>query len=88
MYNQLSKHNVRAVKESQRYLGTVASKMVSKKLKGYKSPEYVESSNYVRTGTAMILKPDAEYYKNFPDNDSTLFVHHGIKAYIFLTNKL
>jgi hypothetical protein len=88
MHNQLTKYNRKAVKQYQRYLGKVASKFVSKKLKGYKSPEYVESSNYVRTGTAKILKPDTEYYQHFPDNDATLFVHHGLKAYIFLAEKL
>jgi hypothetical protein len=88
MHNQLTKHNRKAVKQYQRFLGKVASKVIEKKLKGYKSPEYFDSSNYVRTGSAIILKPDAEYYEKFPDNDSTLFVHHGLKAYIFLAKKL
>jgi hypothetical protein len=88
MHNQLDKYNRKAVKQYQRYLGKVASKFVSKKLKGYKSPEYYDSSNYVRTGNMVILKPDAEYYEKFPDNDTTLFVHHGIKAYIYLAQKI
>ena len=62
------------------FLGKVASKMVKKKLKGYQSPKYYKSKNYVRTGNMIVLKPDAEYYDKFPDNDSTLFVHHGIKG--------
>lgn len=88
MHNQLGKYNRKAVKKYQLFLGKVASKMVSKKLKGYKSPAYYESNNYVRTGNMTILKPDAEYYEKFPNNDSTLFVHHGIKAYIYLTEKM
>jgi hypothetical protein len=88
MHKQLGKYNRKAVKQYQRYLGKVASKMVSKKLKGFKNPEYYESNNYVRTGNMIILKPDAEYLKKFPDNDSTLFVHHGIKPYIYLAEKI
>ncbi len=88
MHNQLSKYNRKAVKKYQLFLGKIASRMVSKQLKGYKSPKYYESNNYVRTGNMIILKPDAEYMAKFPDNDSTLFVHHGIKAYIMLAQKL
>ena len=88
MHNQLSKYNRKAVQKYQLFLGKVASKMVEKKLKGHQSPKYYESNNYVRTGNMIVLKPDIEYNQNFPDNDSTLFVHHGIKAYILLTQKL
>jgi lipase (class 3) len=87
MHNQLTKYNRKAVKKYQLFLGKIASKIVERKIKGYKSPEYYKSSNYVRTGNMVILKPDAEYYEKFPDNDSTLFVHHGLKPYIYLTEK-
>ncbi len=88
MHNQLTKHNRRALKKYQLLLGTVASKMVSRKLKGFEPPKFYKSANYVRTGNMIILKPDEEYYKKFPDNDSTLFVHHGVLPYSYLTEKL
>jgi hypothetical protein len=89
LHRQLTKHNKKALKKYQLFLGKVASHVVSQKLKGFEAPKkYYESSNYVRTGNFVILKPDAEYYKKFPDNDSTLFVHHGILPYSYLAGKL
>lgn len=90
LHRQLTKHNKKALKKYQLFLGKVASKMVSQKLpKGFEAPKkYYESTNYVRTGNMVILKPDNEYYEKFPDNDTTLFVHHGLLPYIYLSEKL
>ncbi|HEY0091860.1 MAG TPA: lipase family protein [Flavobacterium sp.] len=87
MYKQLTKHNRKAVKRYQFFLGKFASKIISKQLKGFKDPEYFDSNNYVRTGNMHILPTDDEYFKKFPDSEKTLFVHHNIKAYLYLTDK-
>lgn len=90
MHTQLTKHNKKALKKYQLFLGKVASKLVSKKLKGFENPKYYDSNNYVRTGNMVILKPDDDYYKKFPDSDDQkkLFTHHGIQAYIYLAERL
>lgn len=88
MYNQLTKHNRKAVKKYKRFLGDIATRFIAKELEGYEKPEFQETFNYVRTGSPVILMPDAEYYKKFPDNDSTLFVHHGVIPYTYLAEKI
>ncbi|NMH27820.1 lipase family protein [Flavobacterium silvaticum] len=89
LYKQLTRNNKKALKKYKLFLGRVASRMVSKNLKGFEPPKnYYESTDYSRCGTPVILNPDEEYYKKFPDNDSTLFVHHGILPYSYLTEKL
>lgn len=88
VYNQLTKHNKKAMRRYQKYLGKVASKFVTKQLVGFKSPEYFESNHYVRTGNMIVLYPDTEYYTQFPDSDTNLFVHHSLQSYLYLTDQL
>lgn len=89
LYKQLTRSNKKALKKYKLFLGSIASKVVTKTLKGFQPPEqYYESTNYVRCGSPVVLQPDEEYYEKFPDNDSTLFVHHGILPYAYLTEKL
>lgn len=87
-YNQLSKHNQKAVKRYHTYLGKYASKMVAKNLNGFNPPEYYHSNNYVRTGTFIVLMPDEAYYKSFPDSETNVFVHHLFYPYLHLIDKL
>ena len=88
MHTQLTKHNRKAVERYQFFLGKIVSKMIIKKLPGFKNPEYYNSNHYVRTGNMIILKPDEGYFKDFPDNDETLFVHHNLLPYLTLAQKL
>lgn len=89
MYSQLTKHNHKAVKKYQLFLGKIASRMVEKSVPGYKSPEeFYNSSNYMRCGAMVILKADDAYYKKFPDNKEKLFTHHSLPAYLYLLDKL
>lgn len=90
LHKQLTKHNKKALRKYQLFLGTIASRLVAKKLTdGFVAPKnFYESTNYVRCGNFVVLKPDAKYYEKFPDNDATLFVHHGLLPYSYLTEKL
>ncbi|GEP51406.1 hypothetical protein FNO01nite_20780 [Flavobacterium noncentrifugens] len=88
MHSQLTKYNRKAVKRYQFFLGKIVSKMIVKKLPGFKNPEYYDSNYYVRTGNMIILKPDEAYFAAFPDNDETLFVHHNLLPYLTLAQKL
>lgn len=62
-YNQLDKPTGKAQRNSQKYLGGMTSKMVSKNIPGFASPDYFNSNNYVRTGATVVLLPNDEYYK-------------------------
>ena len=88
VYNQLTKHPIKAQKKYEKYLGDMASKFVTKQYPQFKAPEYYNSNNYVRVGTFIILKPDESYYQNYPENSKQYFTHHGIKPYILLAEKL
>lgn len=88
IYNQLNKSTQKAKKKYQKYLG----KMMAKLLKSYYSenfvPVYAPSNNYIRTGNFVILMPDQEYYRLFPDSRENLFVHHMLEPYLYLAEKL
>jgi len=88
MHTQLTKHNRKAVKRYQFFLGKIMSKMIVKKLPGFKNPEYADSNYYVRAGNMIILMPDEDYYKMYPNDDKKLFVHHNLLPYISLAEKL
>jgi hypothetical protein len=88
VYSQLTKHTLKAQKRYQKYLGKKTSKFVKSQLKGIKLPKYVDSNHYVRTGQFIVLEPDETYYKQFPDSETKVFVHHMIQPYIYLAEKL
>lgn len=88
VYNQLDKPTKKAQKNYEKYLGDMASKIIKQHLKDFTPPSYYNSNHYVRTGTTIVLLPDEEYYKQFPDDPSKLFPHHFHSAYLFLLDKL
>lgn len=88
VYSELTKYNRKAVKRYQTYLGKFVSKAIAKEIKGFEDPAYIHSNYYVRCGTAVILNPDADYYVHFPDDDKKILVHHSLKAYLHLLEKL
>jgi len=89
MHSQLTKYNRKALKKYKLFLGKIASRMVEKNVPGYKAPkDFYNSSNYMRCGNMIILNPDAEYYKKFPDIKDKIFQHHSLLAYLYLLDKL
>ncbi len=87
-YNQLDKPTRKAQRNFQKYLGGMASKMVSKQIPGFTPPSYYNSNNYVRTGATIVLLPDDGYYKTFVTDTSGIFVHHFLEPYLYLIDKL
>ena len=51
------------------------------------SPEYAPTSNYVRIGPTILLLPDDEYFKEYPDVKEHVFAHHGLEPYFLLAEK-
>ncbi|SDK13467.1 lipase family protein [Flavobacterium noncentrifugens] len=87
VYAQLTVYNRKAVKEYQTYLGKIVHKAIRKKVPGLENPDYIHSGYYTRCGTAIVLNPDEAYYRDFPDSDHSVLVHHNLKAYLYLLDK-
>jgi len=87
-YGKMKKPAKKAVKTYQKYLGDFVSKSVKKSLDGFDPPDYYPSSDYVRTGTTIVLYPDEEYYKKYHQDKNNAFINHGLIPYLFLANKL
>jgi hypothetical protein len=87
-YNQLDKPTRKAQRNFQKYLGGMASKMVSKNIPGFTAPDYYNSNHYVRTGATIVLLPDDAYYKIYNSDTANIFIHHLHKPYLFLLDKL
>lgn len=89
MFNKLDRPTRKAQRNYERYLGKKTAGMVQKSLKEYQSPAYFHSNDYVRTGAIVVLYPDADYYKLYPNTDDTqLFIHHFHQPYLYLLDKL
>ncbi|WP_353182502.1 lipase family protein [Parapedobacter lycopersici] len=84
VYNRLNKPTIRAQRNYEKFLGKMTSKMVKNTLPGYVPPDYYSSNHYVRTGATVVLMGDEAYYKRYPDNPETPFVHHGHHPYLYL----
>ena len=87
VYNGLSKPAIKAQENYQKYLGNIASKSVQKNLKGYQSPDYYNSSDYVRTGNTIVLKATPAYYERYPDSKTNAFAHHFHPPYLYLAEQ-
>jgi len=88
MYNQLSKPTKKAQRNYQKFLGKYTSKMVKNEIPGFEPPVYFESNHYVRTGNTIVLTPDDEYYKTYPDSKENPFMHHLHPPYLMLAEKI
>jgi hypothetical protein len=87
LYGKLNRKPRKAQKVLTRYLGSKMYKIAIKKaLPQFKEPQYIPSDNYMRAGNPVVLIPDDEYRQQFKGTDD-YFIHHGFKAYYFLTKK-
>lgn len=87
VYRQMSRSVRKADHKFQRHLGRQVSKEVRKYLPEFEPPIYTGGFNYVRAGTPIVLAPDADYYKRFPDTGSDIFRNHYFESYYFLVKK-
>lgn len=86
-YRKMKNPSEKARRNYENYLGKYASKIVRKNLPEFEPPLYFKSSNYVRIGPTVILMPEPDYYKIYPDSDVKIFVHHLPEAYLYLLKK-
>ncbi|RIW15755.1 lipase family protein [Algoriphagus lacus] len=87
VYNNLNKPTEKAKKNFQKYLGEFAGKQVTKNLPEYQSPEFFNSNHFTRAGNFIVLNPDEEYSKIYPDDKEKVFRHHGLQPYLFLLER-
>lgn len=88
VYNQLDKPTKKAQKRYERYLGKTTSKMIKENIDGSVTPVFYKSNHYVRTGVTIVLLPDNDYFKIYPDDSSQIFIHHLHAPYLTLLDKL
>lgn len=86
VYNSLDKPTAKANKKFQKYLGKKLEVFIRKVLPEFESPEYINTNNYVRTGKQIVLYPNEEYFKLFPQVKSNIWINHAFEPYLFLTS--
>ncbi len=86
-YNKLSKPPKKVRRQNMKFLGKYVSKAIRKTLPEFEPPVYFNSTDYVRAGNTIVLKPDSAYYMFYPDDDKKIFVHHYHTAYLYLLAK-
>lgn len=87
VFNQLDRPTRKAQRNFSKYLGNKATKIIQKNLPEFQKPDFVNSNQYVRTGTTVVLQPDDAYMAIFPDEPGKFFNHHLHKPYMDLTRR-
>jgi len=87
MHGELDRTTRATQREFGKWMGTVVYQRIRTYLPALKEPAYAEGSNYMRAGTPVVLMPDADYRRQFPDGGRNFFIHHLFAAYYFLLKK-
>ena len=87
VFNQLKKTPEKAQQTNEKYLGKLAYSFVKQKMPRLKEPVYMHDNSYVTCGVPVILMPDNNYRKQFPDDPKNVFVHHMFWPYYYLAQK-
>ncbi len=88
LHKKLTRNARKAQRKFRKYLGHKIEKPVRKHLKGLEVLPYLETSNFMRCGTSIILQPDAGYYALYPKISNNLFIHHFHEPYRYLAERL
>lgn len=48
---------------------------------------FFDSNHFTRAGTFVILYPDVEYYRIYPDEKEKVFKHHALQPYLYLLDR-
>ncbi|AOM78706.1 hypothetical protein [Pedobacter steynii] len=87
VYNSVRNPSRKVVKRYQKLLGKEMAKKIKTYLPDYKAPDYYNSSNYVRTGTSIVLYPKPGYGQKFPNEGKDMMLHHSFPPYLYLLNQ-
>ncbi|EFK57846.1 lipase family protein [Sphingobacterium spiritivorum] len=86
--NRIKKPTEKSQKNIEKLLGHKVFTFLKKKYPHLVEPKYFPSSNYMRAGQHIVLKPDSSYTTSFPDDIKQPFMHHSFKSYFYLLDKL
>lgn len=88
VYSRMNRKSTKAQRVFTKYLGNTISKQVKQAMPQLKVPAYSANMNFTRAGVPIVLQPDAEYLDKYPDSGNRIFVHHALKPYYLLTQKI
>lgn len=84
MYNKMNRRSRKTMRTYRQYLGHTLFKRVKPVLPQLREPSFVYSSHYMTAGVPVVLPADSNYYQQFVFDGKNVFVHHSLKAYVFL----
>jgi hypothetical protein len=85
--NSLDKPTKKANRKFHKFLGKKLERYVRNVLPEFKSPQYVRTNNYVRTGQQIVLYPDDEYNQVFPQDKTAIWTNHLFEPYLYLSDR-
>ena len=88
VYGRMNRKSNKAQRVFTKYLGNTISKQVKQAMPQLRIPEYVANMNFTRAGSPIVLQPDADYLKQYPDSGNRVFVHHGLMPYYLMTQRI
>ncbi len=88
MYNKMNRPTKKSQERFEKYLGRKVGKLMTKNLKGFEPPQLSHSSGFTRCGNYILLYPDVEYYRKFPQDPKEKFMNHMLEPYLLLLDKL
>jgi len=83
--NKINRSSKKLASHYKKYLGDAAGRQVEKIYPQYKSPDFVDSNNYIPAGSPVILVLTEDYKKAFIYNGKNIFVNHLVPPYYFLS---
>lgn len=88
LFKKMKNPSEKTVNTYQKFLGKAVAKQIKKYLPNFVEPNYASSNDYVRTGTPIVLMPDAAYYQKYKDGDKPdLMLHHSLPPYFDLAER-
>jgi hypothetical protein len=84
VFKKMDRSTKKAQRRLDKYLGQKMYKVVKKVLPQFKQPAYANTSVYTRAGVPIVLIPNEEYLKTFPNDPAKTFQHHLMEPYRFL----
>jgi hypothetical protein len=88
MYNKMDRPSKKTQRRFEKYLGRKLGKLMTKNLKGFEPPQLAKSTAFTRCGNFIILYPDVEYYRKFPQDPKEIFMNHMLEPYLLMMEKL
>ena len=86
LVKKMNRSAKRTRKKFSKYLARKTGEQVRNRFEGFPKQKYARSLNYVACGAPIILPPDSDYSKFYPDDPTNIYRHHGFGPYLYLLN--